>query len=332
MRRVIKKLIFIGLTENQANLVKSLKVEYNELHEDLYMVFMEDIEELFYHLDAGSLVISHPQNSRQVMDLLIQLGQPWYLHWADFLGSHQNLAKMQVTPCGRKVCLAFIPENFQKLYDAVFRMYGCEIFIADTAEELETILNSGVDYLVFDMDMKKSSERIRYKTLQQISSHCKKGLRAGVIKNFDNGSLFNDILSPVKEISNILLSPEEYLLFLRKYLYSMELENFYREHPDRINAFENWRQGEEYRNANQGAGLNPAKEASRGNRNYFTGIRDGKKSYNQVLALRMNPHWADIVHTREIIDLKFSLSLAIEECIALSMENSQRELFTFFPQ
>lgn len=323
MHRSIKKYIFIGLGEKQINLVKSLNEEYDNIHEELYFIFMPNTDELFYHLDVNSVVISNPALTSPVIEIMLKLGHPFYITWQEFLQHYHSLLNVQRKPNSHKICLAFVSENFMKLYRTIFTSYGYNVTTTGDPAELEQIINSGVEYLVFDMDMERESEKIRFETMQKISFHCKKGGKVNVIKNFDKGSLFNDILSPVKEISNILLSPEEYVLFLRKYLYVRELESFYRENPERINAFQNNRHVDEV--------SGPVKIVM----DSFSDIRDGKKCYNQILSLKNNVKWNELLQRKNDIDLRFILSAAIEKFVGNhlgnSIENSQRELFTFFP-
>ncbi|MDH4262989.1 MAG: hypothetical protein OEV78_08095 [Spirochaetia bacterium] len=316
----IKKYIFIGLEDRQINLVKSLNDEYEKIHEEIYFIFMPGMDELFYHIDVNSIVVSNSNLTHQIIDIMLQLGHPFYLSWSEFLQHYHNLLNLQLKPNGRKVCIAFISENFNKIYRTIFSFYGYNTISTADPADLEQIMSSGIEYLVFDMDMHQASENTRFQTMRMISSYCKKGLKVNVIKNFDQGSLFNDILSPVKEISNILLSPEEYMLFLRKYLYTNDLEKFYKDNPERISAFQNTRYNIENKN-------------SRENKTeFFFDMRDAKKCYNQILTLKRNPKWYELLQIKSDIELKFLLSMTIENFVSQNMENSQRELFTFFPQ
>ena len=316
----IKKIIFIGLDDKQINLLTLLKGEFSESFEDMYFIFMQNEAELIYHIDVNCIVVSHSKIQASIIETMLKNGHPFYLEWADFLRYYHSIMSFQCRLNSQKICLAFLPENFMKLYKSMMSLYGYNVITADDPVDLEQILNSGIEYLVFDMDMNQVSEKIRFQVMQKINYHCKKGLKVNVIKNFDKGSLFNDILSPIKEISNILLSPDEYTLFLRKYLYLKELEMFFRNTPERISAFQNNRQ------------IDEAKSSPRNGQEMFTDLRDSKKSYNQILALKNNPKWQILFQQRNDIDLKYILSMAIEESISRNLENSQRELFTFFPQ
>ena len=320
MHKPVRKFIFLDLSDQQISLVKALKEEYPELTGKMYWIFMKNADELFYHLDANSIIISNESDTLNNLNFMITIGHPFYMCWDDFLKYYQSLIYFQGLSSERNVCLAFIAENYMKLYKNLFLLYGFNVVTTNRTDELEEILSSDIEYLVFDLDMNLIPEKIRFQTMKKISYFCKKGLRANVIKNFDSGSLFNDILSPVKEITNILLSPEEYMLFIRKYLYIKEYENLIKIYSNGITPLLLHHQRDDAKGT-----LKPHPEI-------FSDLRDAKKSYNQILAMKNNPNYHEIVQKKNDIEIRFLISADMEKFISESMDNSQRELFTFFPQ
>ncbi|MDH4199959.1 MAG: hypothetical protein OEV66_06215 [Spirochaetia bacterium] len=315
MNLSIKKFIFIGLTEDQIQLIKSLKNEFNSLTDRFYWIFMQNTEDLACHLDQKTLIISHDARKAIVMETMHRMGHPLFLTWPDFLRFFHMLININLAPLERNVSLAFIPENYAKIYSTLMSLYGFNVSIIDQAIQLESALEAGIDYLVFDLDMNQLPEKKRLGLMQKIKYYCKQGLMANVIKNFDTGSLFNDILSPVKDISNLLLSPEEYAIFLRKYLYIKDLEGF-------------------EKNCYNLKGSSFFQEIAKKEKtmHIFSDLMDAKKKYHEIQSVRINSDQLEGFFLNGTVHLRFRLSEAVEDFINQHFDNSQRELFTFFPK
>lgn len=318
----IKKYIFIGLSQKQATLVRLLKDEFPDFSCHSHWIFMKNSDELSIHIDRHSLVVSGEAIDNGVINALYRLGHLQYLPFPLFLKYFHSLFTLHENTYDKTkaVGLAFLGDPSSKLCENLLTLYGYKVFTAFSVEDLESLMEKGLHYLVFDLDMNMLPEKTRMAALQKIVFFQKQGMTTSVLKNFDKGSLFNDILSPVKEISNILLSPEEYVIFLRKYLYFKDREQFLQNFPE-DNAYLQ-------RPAVPEENVNLAKLSLHG----FSDLKDAKKTYNRVLSLKANQNQEGAELQKNSLNLRFLLSDYVIAHLSENLDTAQRELFTFFPK
>jgi hypothetical protein len=122
----------------------------------------------------------------------------------------------------------------------------------------------------------------------------------------------------VKEISNLILSPEEYFIFLRKFLHLKNIESLdqeYFQNPEILNALSD--NGKYMRNSKTGFSI-------------FNDLKDSKKIYHKIQKIK------DPLFSSSRFDLYLSAYIcymttySAGEVILKQSNESQRELFTFF--
>jgi hypothetical protein len=84
-------------------------------------------------------------------------------------------------------------------------------------------LKHGAGLVVFDQDMpglkgRVAESREKIFSLLRAERRQQRQLAVIIIKDFDQGSLFGDMVTMAKDVSNAMLSPVEFLEFMRNYL------------------------------------------------------------------------------------------------------------------
>ena len=181
---------------------------------------------------SSYLLVSFIVLSSHQFKYLYHKGLSFFLMWEDFLLCFQVLfinlkVKQRKSSYVNSVGLLFLPGYFQTILSGIFRIYGLNPQFINSMNALEKIKPEELCHIVLDQDLislKVSPKQIRnYR--EKIITYIKRILNDNhsisvfVVKNFDQGSLFDDIISSVKDICNLLLSHEEYLLFIKRFLY-----------------------------------------------------------------------------------------------------------------
>jgi hypothetical protein len=122
-----------------------------------------------------------------------------------------------------EVILAFLPDLLRAQAMRMFSLFGFNPVAVDSTQTLLKELKHGASLVVFDQDMPVLKNRIhesREKIFSLLRSERRqhRQLAVVIIKDFDQGSLFGDMTTLAKDVSNAMLSPSEFLEFIRNYL------------------------------------------------------------------------------------------------------------------
>lgn len=122
-----------------------------------------------------------------------------------------------------EVVLAFLPDQLRAQAMRMFSLFGFNPVAVDASQALLKELKHGASLVVFDQDMPTQKNRVhesREKIFSLLRSERRqhRQLAVVIIKDFDQGSLFGDMTTLAKDVSNAMLAPHEFLEFIRNYL------------------------------------------------------------------------------------------------------------------
>lgn len=122
-----------------------------------------------------------------------------------------------------EVVLAFLPDQLRAQAMRMFTLFGFNPVAVDASQALLKELKHGASLVVFDQDMPTQKNRVhesREKIFSLLRSERRqhRQLAVVIIKDFDQGSLFGDMTTLAKDVSNAMLAPHEFLEFIRNYL------------------------------------------------------------------------------------------------------------------
>ena len=185
-----------------------------------------EYEELKKKLNHQTLLVSFVRFDRKLCWLLMRKGSPLAMKWNSFLSCFSELFKHINTPVRGEVALLFLLPSFNNILEGVFRLHGFKTNVVTSLARLEKIGQKKLSHIVFDQDLlglKINRSRLG-STREEVITHLKRvcvndrETTVFVVKDFQQGSLFDDMNSSVKDISNLLLSHEEYILFIKTFL------------------------------------------------------------------------------------------------------------------
>ena len=207
-------------------LLPPIKEVSRQLNTSLEFEDIYEYEELKQKLNHQSLLVSFVHFDRKLCWLLMQRGSPLAMKWKPFLSCFSELFKHINTPVRGEVALLFLLPSFKDILEGVFRLHGFKSNVVTSLAQLEKIGQKKLSHIVFDQDLlglKINRSRLG-STREEVITHLKRicvndrETTVFVVKDFQQGSLFDDMNSSVKDISNLLLSHEEYILFIKTFL------------------------------------------------------------------------------------------------------------------
>lgn len=145
------------------------------------------------------------------------------LKLADFQKAAESFLQLQSTAVFGEVVLAFLPEVLRRQAMRIFTLFGFNAVSVDSSQGLMKELKHGAGLVVFDQDMpglkgRVAESREKIFSLLRAERRQHRQLAVIIIKDFDQGSLFGDMVTMAKDVSNAMLSPVEFLEFIRNYL------------------------------------------------------------------------------------------------------------------
>ncbi len=235
---LFSKVVLYGPNEENHKVVPYLDFLAKKLEKKIDFFFVKKGEENFLKdIHGNILVVSSDPIQSDVRDFLFQNGIASFLDWKQFLIRFSELIYCRSTFSSGQVGLAFLPGYISKLLSSIFRLYGYRITLIHSISALEKMLNDKLNYIVIDQDIGclqgslSKIHSIRDRAFKMIiSARQKKSIYVSVIKDFEKGCLFDDIISSVKEFCNLLLSPYEYILFIKHFLYCMNYQKISGKH------------------------------------------------------------------------------------------------------
>jgi len=145
------------------------------------------------------------------------------LKLAEFQKAADGFLQLQSTAVFGEVVLAFLPEILKRQAMRIFTLFGFNAVPVDSTQGLMKELKHGAGLVVFDQDMpglkgRVAESREKIFSLLRAERRQHRQLAVIIIKDFDQGSLFGDMVTMAKDVSNAMLSPAEFLEFIRNYL------------------------------------------------------------------------------------------------------------------
>ncbi|MBV6492629.1 MAG: hypothetical protein LDLANPLL_00625 [Turneriella sp.] len=132
--------------------------------------------------------------------------------------------ELQVSTIFGETILAFLAEPLKSQTMRMFSLFGFNPIAVDSIPTLLKELKHRASIVVFDQDMptiqksRVQENRAKIYSLLRAERKQRRQLSVIIIKDFDQGSLFADMSTLAKDVSNAMLSPQEFLEFIRSYL------------------------------------------------------------------------------------------------------------------
>lgn len=177
----------------------------------------------FAELMPNDLLICCGDSFSGAYRALVDAGATTALSLSYFQAHAARVLALQATPVFGEVVLAFLPDLLKKQATRIFSLYGFNPVAVDSSQSLLRELKHGAAIVVFDQDMpvlkgRVNESREKIFSLLRAERRQRSQLAVVIIKDFDQGSLFGDMTTMAKDVSNAMLAPAEFLDFIRNYL------------------------------------------------------------------------------------------------------------------
>ncbi|RME93752.1 MAG: hypothetical protein D6767_00380, partial [Candidatus Hydrogenedentota bacterium] len=290
---------------------------------DVAWHYANRISEIANRIFTDTLVIAEDKNHKTLQDNLFQIGVAKLLSLNEFLESPSLLARSGRSIYLSTAGLAFLPSYLEKLVGSLLESNGIRTILLKSLSEVQKFFKSGQGYLVLDNDFAGLSARgsKRDKTKSEVHQYLKwiknqfAKVSITVIKDFEKGSLFDDISSPVKEYCNVILSPAEYILFLQNYLYEVQAEKI---EMDYLHYFK-----KEWNSSQKQASMFTEPKVF---------MRNMKQAYKRVTESNFSKHrqaYEQYVRELEYLQWRMKITEWLEDYLS-SSEQAERSSFEFY--
>ena len=230
---------------------------------------LKDLEEQYQPL---AIVILCKPTTNLLYQKSFDIGIFSIITYDQFIRLFFSYTSTHLVERSEQIFLSFLPKNISSILYGIFSLYGFKVHIINNLDNFAQNIQSA-NYIILDQDLlgldslNMNIISIRKKIMNIISIAQKENnsLAVSVIKDFLKGSLSDDIVSPVKSICNILLSPYEYIHFIIQFL---ELAIFQKDFESNMNIIDKLN----LKNA----------MAFQSKRNLFKQLRDPKKVYYTI--------------------------------------------------
>lgn len=318
----IENIIFYKLTGPQTGIVQSLMQVKNSLGGREKWIITDCEEDIKAFASAHTIMVSDESSRAKLGSMMYQVGISRYLSFDDFVSFFPDIYKLSVSNQSGKVVLAFLTESYTALLSGIFSDYGYETIVVNSSEQLQQALKQNIAYLVIDQDMPNwdTNKRIRENIFKMLLDQRVRDphFAVSVIKDFSVGSLYDDVLSSIKKVANLMLSPEEYLVFLTRFLRQYGVEKL------KIR----------FRNLPQPADIHETiagtKKTMKKSMSLF--LRNGKRIYNHIASeehpdlLKYQQTYINEYHN---LDRRASLFEWLEDFLDHGEEKNNRASFSF---
>lgn len=174
-------------------------------------------------LEPTALVVCCGSSAAHAYRAALEYGLTCLLSFEQFLPHAAPLIRLTAAAVYGEVVLAFLPEALRRQASGIFSLYGFNPVAVDSSQALLRELKHGAAIVVFDQDMpslrgRVNESREKIFSLLRAERRAHRQLAVVIIKDFDQGSLFGDMTTMAKDVSNAMLSPAEFLEYLRNYL------------------------------------------------------------------------------------------------------------------
>ncbi len=210
---------------------KKLPAFYEDLLSPLYKegkVFLNPPEKGYPPL---SLVLGYPSLDPPMKKLLFQKGGAFYLPLEKFIKKYFSLISFFSPPkfSHRKILLLYLPSNLEKILKSFFSFWGYSYKSFSSIKECPKEENFSYSCFYISPRLSLSQKKECLFFLKEIP-------RVDLLRDFSQGSIYEDLKLPWKEISSVIFSPAEYLIFLRStliqfFLYKISTSSFPKKKP-----------------------------------------------------------------------------------------------------
>lgn len=221
MAYTFERFIFFQASSRERELISALQLLHPRLtaRNTLYCNYASELDTVESH----DLVVCCGTSLALAQGALQAAGHVAALTLDDFNGKARRILDLQATGVLGEVVLAFLSENLKTQAMRMFSLFGFSVVAVDSTPALLKELKLGAGLVVFDQDMPALKNRIpesREKIFSLLRSERRhrRQLAVVIIKDFDQGSLFGDMTTLAKDVSNAMLAPHEFLEFMRNYL------------------------------------------------------------------------------------------------------------------
>jgi hypothetical protein len=174
-------------------------------------------------VQPGDLVVPCGDSFQSVYRALLEIGVTTAVPLTVFQQLAARLIPLQAVAIFGEVVLAFLPDLLRRQASRLFSLFGFNPVSVDSSQGLLRELKHGAAIVVFDQDMPAAKGRV-HESREKIFSVLRaerrqhRQLAVVIIKDFDQGSLFGDMTTMAKDVSNAMLAPHEFIEFIRNYL------------------------------------------------------------------------------------------------------------------
>jgi len=221
MAYTFERFIFFQASSRDRELISALQLLHPRLN-SRNTVYYNNTGELDL-VESHDLVVCCGTSLALVHDTLQAAGHVAAIPLVDFVGKTPRILDLQATGVLGEVVLAFLSERLKIQAMRMFSLFGFSVVAVDSTQALLKELKLGAGLVVFDQDMPALKNRIsesREKIFFFFRSERRhrRQLAVVIVKDFDQGSLFGDMTTLAKDVSNAMLAPHEFLEFMRNYL------------------------------------------------------------------------------------------------------------------
>jgi hypothetical protein len=174
-------------------------------------------------LEPSALLVCCGRSAARAYRTALERGHVFLLAFENFLAAAPQLIQLSTSAAFGEVVLAFLPDVLRRQASGIFSLYCFHPVAVDSTQALLRELKHGACIVVFDQDMpslkgRVSESREKVFALLRAERRAHRQLAVVIVKDFEQGSLFGDLTSLAKDVSNAMLSPAEFLEYIRNYL------------------------------------------------------------------------------------------------------------------
>lgn len=221
MAYAFERFVFFQATSHERERIRAAQLLYPQL-QPKNTAFFESLSDLD-NLGESDLLVCCNQTLAYVYRRVAELAHLAVVDLEKFLLRAGTIVDLGGAPVFGEVVLAFLSEPLRKQASRIFSLYGFDPVSVDTPPALQRELRHGASIVILDQDLpciKARVGEVREKVFALLRSerHLQRRLAVVIVKDFDQGSLFNDMTTLAKDVANAMLSPHEFLGFMRDYL------------------------------------------------------------------------------------------------------------------
>jgi len=318
MPTLIEKAIFIDASDEQKKFILALFALQERISSPLF-ANSNNPEEIAMVYEEGKklLFVSCGPEIHNIKNLLFSYGSIYLLPFKEVLLDLESFFTLFDEQIYEKtIVTAFLDSSYTKILKYIFELFNFQTLHVSNLKDLINILEVSPDHLVIDLDMNGETLAKRNSTLSLIHRKVisSNKLSVNIIKNFNNGSIFNDICSPVNKICDIILSPQEYTVFIIKILHMNLFEN---SNLSLHTARQSWLPGRKVTNGE----FKPLS-------NVFNYLKRPKSVYNALCTTINNPLHSEYLKQMKLIQMKKNMIFWLTDYIE-SSSNSEQGSFIF---